>query len=111
LREVPLPDCFWQVDFIAGKPIQDLSPTNLYGTRLIAGRSGGEECAEAPTTTTPRTTSPARLGVASTTTSTPGPLPFTGAASIPMLLAGLGLVGGGLLILWVSRDRGRATAR
>jgi hypothetical protein len=107
--EVPLPDCFWQVDFVAGKPIQDLSPTNLYGTRLIAGRSGGEECAEAPTTTTPPTTTPARLGVTSTTTA--GALPFTGAASIPMLLAGLGLVGGGLLILWVSRSRGRATAR
>jgi hypothetical protein len=103
--EVPLPECFWQVDFVAGKPIQDLSPTNLYGKRLIVGRSGGEECAEAPTTTTP-----ARLGV-TTTTTTAGKLPFTGAASTPMLLAGLGLVGGGLLILWVSRGRGRATVR
>jgi hypothetical protein len=40
-----------------------------------------------------------------TTTTAVGLLPFTGASSGPMLLAGLGLVGGGLLFLWSSRAR------
>jgi hypothetical protein len=40
-----------------------------------------------------------------TTTSAGGQLPFTGASSGPMLLAGLGLVAGGLLFLWSSRTR------
>jgi hypothetical protein len=100
--EVPVPSCFWQVDFVAGAPIKDVSPTNLYGRRLIAGRSGGKACVEPTTTTAPpppgeATTTTALLGA--TSTSTPGKLPFTGAATIPMVLAGLGLPGGGLLIL------------
>jgi hypothetical protein len=49
------------------------------------------------------TTSSGVLGVTSTTAG--GQLPFTGASSGPMLLAGLGLVGGGLLFLWSSRTR------
>ena len=102
--EVALPDCFWQVDFVAGTPIKDLSPTNLYGRRLIAGRSGGEACVEPPTTTAP----PPPLGA--TSTSTPGKLPFTGAATMPMVLAGLGLLGGGLLNLRISRAHGRITS-
>jgi hypothetical protein len=113
--EVPLPDCYWQVDFVAGKPIHDLSPTNLYGPRRIAGQSGGKACVGSTTsTTTPppsstvgTTTTTAVLGA--TSTSTPGTLPFTGAgagASAPMLFAGIGLLVGGLLILLVSR-RGR----
>jgi hypothetical protein len=112
--EVTLPACYWQVDFVAGKPIQDLSPTNLYGKRRIAGLSGGKACVGGATSTT---TPPATTGEATTTTavlgatstSTPGQLPFTGAQSVPMLLAGLGLVGGGLLILLVSRSHGRVT--
>jgi hypothetical protein len=112
--EVALPDCFWQVDFVAGTPIKDLSPTNLYGRRLIAGRSGGEACVEPTTTTAPppppgeATTTSALLGA--TSTSTPGKLPFTGAATMPMVLAGLGLLGGGLLILRISRAHGRITS-
>jgi hypothetical protein len=113
--EVPLPDCYWQVDFVAGKPIHDLSPTNLYGPRRIAGQSGGKACVGSTTsTTTPppsstvgTTTTTAVLGA--TSTSTPGTLPFTGAgagASAPMLFLGIGLLVGGLLILLVSR-RGR----
>ena len=115
LVEVPLPSCFWQVDFVAGTPIKDLSPTNLYGRRLIAGRSGGEACVAPTTTTAPppppgeATTTSALLGA--TSTSTPGRLPFTGAATMPMVLAGLGLLGGGLLILRISsRAHGRITS-
>jgi hypothetical protein len=112
--EVTLPACFWQVDFVAGKPIRDLSPTNLYGKRRIASRSGGEACAgggsTTTTTTTPEaTTTTAVLGATSTSTPGPGQLPFTGARSPAMLLAGLGLVLGGLVILLVSRGHGRAT--
>jgi hypothetical protein len=49
------------------------------------------------------TTTSEVLGETSTTAG--GQLPFTGASSGPMLLAGLGLVGGGLLFLWSSRTR------
>ena len=40
-----------------------------------------------------------------TSTTAVGLLPFTGAGSGPMLLAGIGLVAGGLLFLWSSRTR------
>jgi hypothetical protein len=40
-----------------------------------------------------------------TSTTAVGLLPFTGASSGPMLLAGIGLVAGGLLFLWSSRTR------
>jgi hypothetical protein len=49
------------------------------------------------------TTTSEVLGETSTTAG--GQLPFTGASSGPMLLAGLGLVAGGLLFLWSSRTR------
>jgi hypothetical protein len=61
---------------------------------------------EEETTTTSgeeETTTSEVLGESSTTGG--GALPFTGASSGPMLLAGLGLVGGGLLFLWSSRTR------
>jgi hypothetical protein len=61
--------------------------------------SEGEET----TTTVEETTTSEVLGETSTTAG--GQLPFTGASSGPMLLAGLGLVGGGLLFLWSSRAR------
>jgi len=40
-----------------------------------------------------------------TSTTAVGLLPFTGASSGPMLLAGIGLVAGGLLFLWSSRTQ------
>jgi hypothetical protein len=40
-----------------------------------------------------------------TSTTAVGLLPFTGSGSGPMLLAGIGLVAGGLLFLWSSRTR------
>jgi hypothetical protein len=60
---------------------------------------------EETTTTAGETTTSEVLGETSTTGG--GQLPFTGASSVPMLLAGLGLVGGGLLFLWSSRTRDR----
>jgi hypothetical protein len=54
-------------------------------------------------TSAKETTTSEVLGETSTTAV--GLLPFTGASSGPMLLAGIGLVAGGLLFLWSSRTR------
>jgi hypothetical protein len=64
-------------------------------------------------TTTTTTTAPPESSVGQETSTTAGEnvLPFTGNSSGPMLLASLGLVGGGLLILLVSRTRGRHAAK
>ena len=81
----------------------------------------------APPTTTPETTAPetsvspstsleettttaAAVGGATSTTAG-GQLPFTGASSGPMLLAGIALVGGGALVLLVGRIRDRHATR
>jgi hypothetical protein len=66
-----------------------------------------EECAVvvAPTTSPPTPTTEA------TTTTEGEALPFTGANSGPLLLAAVALVGGGFVILWASRLRGRHEAR
>jgi CBS domain-containing protein len=57
------------------------------------------------------TTTAAAVGGATTTTTAGGQLPFTGAGSSgPMLLAGILLVGGGALVLLVSRIRDRHAA-
>jgi hypothetical protein len=67
----------------------------------------------APTTPPPTTAAPAPIveAATSTTTAPAEVLPFTGNGSGPTMLAGLGLLGGGLLILFVSRTRGRHAAR
>jgi hypothetical protein len=72
------------------------------------------DCAPAPTTTppttAPETTAPTTTqggGILPTTTTTGPQLPFTGANSGPLLLGAIVLVGGGLVILWASRLRGR----
>jgi hypothetical protein len=62
-----------------------------------------------PTQTTATTVPEEVLG--ETTTSEGPALPFTGANSGPLLLAAIALVGGGLVILWASRLRGRHEAR
>jgi hypothetical protein len=72
-----------------------------------------------PPTTTPATTTPATTAPTTTqgggiipTTTTSGPqLPFTGANSGPLLLGAIVLVGGGFVILWASRLRGRHETR
>lgn len=73
--------------------------------------------AQVTTTSTPPTPSTAGattttvvavLGATSTTTTaTAGQLPFTGTSPTPTLLAGLGLLTGGALLLWVNRTRER----
>ena len=61
-------------------------------------------------TTVLETTTTAAVGAATSTTSG-GQLPFTGAGSSgPMLLAGIALVGGGALVLLISRIRDRHAA-
>ena len=65
-----------------------------------------ENCGQDTTTSSSieaTTTTSEVLGETSTTAV--GLLPFTGASSGPMLLAGIGLVAGGLLFLWSSRTR------
>jgi hypothetical protein len=59
-----------------------------------------------PSSTLAPTTTAAAGGV--TTTTSGGQLPFTGASSGPMLLAGIALVGGGALFLLLTRERGAA---
>jgi hypothetical protein len=55
------------------------------------------------------TTEEAAVGAVTSTTAGGGQLPFTGASSGPMLLAGLALVAGGAVVLLVSRSKGHAT--
>jgi hypothetical protein len=58
-----------------------------------------------PSTTVGATTTSGALGATSTTTGQQ--LPFTGMRSGATLLAGLGLLAGGALVLWAGRTRGR----
>jgi hypothetical protein len=60
---------------------------------------------ETTTTVEATTTTETAVGAATSTTGGGGALPFTGASSGPMLLAGIVLVGGGALVLFVSRNR------
>ena len=64
-----------------------------------------------PTTEAPTTTEAGGVLPTTSTTSGGAQLPFTGANSGPLLLAALVLVGGGSLILWASRLRGRHESR
>jgi hypothetical protein len=63
----------------------------------------------APSSSLATTTTQTAVGATTSTTSGEGQLPFTGASSGPMLLAGLALVVGGALVLLVSRSKGHAT--
>jgi hypothetical protein len=67
--------------------------------------------AVAPSSSLATTTTESAVGAATSTTSGGGQLPFTGASSGPMLLAGIVLVGGGVLFLLLSRAGGRHAAR
>ena len=73
-------------------------------TTLEATTTTETEATVAPSSSLATTTTETAVGAATTTTSG-GALPFTGASSGPMLLAGLVLVGGGALVLFVSRNR------
>jgi hypothetical protein len=107
----------------------DAGTTGTLTVTAVAHWSNGEEttdegeaelpaadkCATtvAPSTSPPQTTATTGpeevLGETSTTEGEA--LPFTGANSGPLLLAAIALVGGGLVILWASRLRGRHEAR
>jgi cytoskeletal protein RodZ len=63
----------------------------------------------APSSSLATTTTEAAVGAVTSTTAGGGQLPFTGASSGPMLLAGLALVAGGAVVLLVSRSKGHAT--
>jgi hypothetical protein len=68
--------------------------------------------AVAPSTSpAPPATDDSAVAAATSTTSGGGQLPFTGASSGPMLLAGIALVGGGALFLLLSRISGGHAAR
>ena len=72
-----------------------------------------EECAVvvAPSTSPPTPTTEAEQVGGATSTTEGEALPFTGANSGPLLLAAVALIGGGFVILWASRLRGRHEAR
>jgi hypothetical protein len=67
--------------------------------------------AVAPSSSLATTTTGSAVGAATSTTAGGGQLPFTGASSGPMLLAGIVLVGGGALFLLLSRASDRHAAR
>ena len=69
------------------------------------------ESTVSPSTSLETTTTGAAVGGATSTTAGGGQLPFTGASSGPMLLAGIVLVGRGALFLMVSRVRDRHATR
>ena len=73
-------------------------------TTAEATTTTGSEVAPSSTLAETTTTESA-VGAATSTTGGGGALPFTGASSGPMLLAGIVLVGGGALVLFVSRNR------
>jgi hypothetical protein len=79
-------------------------PTTAPPTTAPASTVGPTTSLEATTTTE------SEVGGVTTTTAGGGQLPFTGAGSGPMLLAGIVLVGGGALVLLVSRIRDRHAA-
>jgi hypothetical protein len=74
-------------------------------TTLEATTTTETEATVAPSSSLATTTTESAVGAATSTTGGGGALPFTGASSGPMLLAGLVLIGGGALVLFVSRNR------
>jgi hypothetical protein len=74
-------------------------------TTLAATTTTETEATVAPSSSLATTTTETAVGAATSTTGGGGALPFTGASSGPMLLAGIVLVGGGALVLFVSRNR------
>jgi hypothetical protein len=98
----------------AGKCEESTTTTTVAGPTTTTTVEETTTTLEA-TTTTETEVAPSSSQAATTTTETAvgaatsttggGALPFTGASSGPMLLAGVVLVGGGALVLFVSRNR------
>jgi hypothetical protein len=80
-------------------------PSDTTAPSTTAPPTSAPSSTVAPTTSLEATTTTAAAGAAATTTTTGGQLPFTGASSGPMLLAGIALVGGGSLFLLLTRAR------
>ena len=87
---------------------ESTTTTTLQETTTTLEATTTTETEVAPSSTLATTTTQTAVGAATTTTGG-GALPFTGASSGPMLLAGLVLVGGGALVLFVSRNRSRTS--
>jgi hypothetical protein len=108
------------ITFTAVAHWKDEKPTTNHGSAELPAADKCEETSPPPPPSSPSVapssspvppaTDDTAVGAATSTTGG-GQLPFTGASSLPMLLAGIVLVGGGALILLVSRTRGRHTAR
>jgi hypothetical protein len=97
-------DC--EHDTTTSSSIEDTTSSSIEDTTSSSIEDTTSSSEQEETTTSSgeeETTTSEVLG--ETTTSAGGQLPFTGASSGPMLLAGLGLVAGGLLFLWSSRTR------
>jgi hypothetical protein len=85
-------------------------PSDTTSPSTTAPPTSAPSSTVAPTTSLEATTTTAAAGAATTTT-TGGQLPFTGASSGPMLLAGIALVGGGSLFLLLTRARDGQAAK
>jgi hypothetical protein len=104
---VDLPKCEKETTTSTAAPTT-APPTTAPPT--TAPPTSAPETSVSPSTSLEETTTTAAVGAATSTTSG-GQLPFTGAGSSgPMLLAGSLLVGGGALVLLVSRIRDRHAA-
>jgi hypothetical protein len=104
--KVELPKC--EHDTTTSSSIEDTTTSSsIEDTTTSSSIEDTTSTSEQEETTTSsgeeETTTSEVLGETSTTAG--GQLPFTGASSGPMLLAGIGLVAGGLLFLWSSRTR------
>jgi hypothetical protein len=100
----------------AGKCEESTTTTTVAPTTTVTPTTEGpttttEAVAPSSSLATTTTTTGSAVGAATSTTAGGGQLPFTGASSGPMLLAGIVLVGGGALFLLLSRASGRHAAR
>ena len=98
----------------AGKCEESTTTTAVAPTTTVTPTTEGPTTtteAVAPSSSLATTTTGGAVGAATSTTAGGGQLPFTGASSGPMLLAGIVLVGGGALFLLLSRASGRHAAR
>ena len=98
----------------AGKCEESTTTTTVAPTTTVTPTTEGPTTtteAVAPSSSLATTTTGSAVGAATSTTAGGGQLPFTGASSGPMLLAGIVLVGGGALFLLLSRASDRHAAR
>jgi hypothetical protein len=111
-----VPGCYFQADAFTGDVILKLSPTNLYGARLLSSASGGSKPCESTTTTTAAPTTITTVagtdhdtGFVPTPTSTIVPVQLTSAQELPhtgfpfekAILRAVGLVVVGLVMLTI----------